>query len=75
MEIDLLRMRLPGLSDAWAAADQRSSSSDDGNQQQKNIDEANAEGYTCHAPGNTFQPKRQVKERIGELPESERIIL
>jgi sphingomyelin phosphodiesterase 2 len=61
LEVDLLRMRLPGMKDAWAAA--AASAGDDSSSGSPGGDgEAvpNPEGYTCHAPGNTFQPKRQV---------------
>lgn len=94
LEIDLLRLRLPQLSDAWAAAAVRSSSvvddstaaagrqsgsrvvSSSGDNDDDDDDDAdgssssskllgiNPEGFTCHAPGNTFQPRRQVPERI-----------
>lgn len=73
-EIDLLRVRLPQLVDAWAAAAVRSSdgstgSSDDSSSRHSSSSSGallggNPEGYTCHAPGNTFQPRRQVPERI-----------
>lgn len=73
-EIDLLRVRLPQLVDAWAAAAVRSSdgstgSSDDSSSRHSSSSTGallggNPEGYTCHAPGNTFQPRRQVPERI-----------
>lgn len=71
-EIDLLRLRLPQLSDAWAAAAVRSSdgSTADGSDgcgggsSRAALLGENPEGYTCHAPGNTFQPRRQVPERI-----------
>lgn len=72
LEVDLLRLRLPNLSDAWVSAAHRisssSSSSGGKQQQQQGVDLENLEGYTCHAPGNTFPPKRQVPERIGEQP-------
>jgi hypothetical protein len=73
-EIDLLRMRLPQLSDAWAAAAVRSSDGSSstadgsdgcgGGSSRAALLGENPEGYTCHAPGNTFQPRRQVPERI-----------
>jgi hypothetical protein len=71
-EIDLLRLRLPELSDAWAAAAVRSSdgaadstsNGDDSSSSSSSLLGNNPEGYTCHAPGNTFQPRRQVPERI-----------
>jgi sphingomyelin phosphodiesterase 2 len=61
LEVDLLRMRLPGMKDAWAAA-AASASGDSSSGSHEGDGEAgpNPEGYTCHAPGNTFQPKRQV---------------
>eukprot|EP00775_Hariotina_reticulata_P003116 gene3116-3394_t len=51
------RVRLPQLADAWATAAQRGGSSTGGA-------DGNPEGLTCHAPGNTYQPRRQVAERI-----------
>lgn len=70
-EIDLLRLRLPQLSDAWAAAAVRSSDGSTGSNadvssssSSESLLGGNPEGYTCHAPGNTFQPRRQVPERI-----------
>jgi len=69
LEIDLLRLRLPQLCDAWAAAAVRSSdgsggSNADGGSSSSRLLGNNPEGFTCHAPGNTFQPRRQVPERI-----------
>jgi sphingomyelin phosphodiesterase 2 len=69
LEVDLLRLRLPNLSDAWESSAHRTSSSSNNNNQQQQQQgaagaEQNPEGYTCHAPGNSFQPRRQVPERI-----------
>lgn len=58
LEVDLLRLRLPELQDAWLAAAEHSSSGSDGSTS------SNPEGYTSHAPGNTYQPRRQVPQRI-----------
>jgi endonuclease/exonuclease/phosphatase family metal-dependent hydrolase len=68
LEADLLRLRLPQLHDCWVVADKRltnsSSSSSSGSSSKKGSEEINPEGLTCKAPGNTFQPRRQVPERI-----------
>ncbi|WIA29868.1 hypothetical protein OEZ86_012337 [Tetradesmus obliquus] len=69
LELDLLRMRLPGMRDAWAAAAAAGGSGDgssaaDGDGDGGSELPANPEGFTCHAPGNSFQPRRQVPERI-----------
>jgi sphingomyelin phosphodiesterase 2 len=68
LEVDLLRMRLPGMRDAWAAAAAAAGDSSDaadgaGGAGGDGEAAANPEGYTCHAPGNTFQPKRQVRAK------------
>lgn len=65
LELDLLRMRLPGMRDAWAAAAAAGGSGDgssaaDGDGDGGSELPANPEGFTCHAPGNSFQPRRQV---------------
>jgi sphingomyelin phosphodiesterase 2 len=72
LEVDLLRMRLPGMKDAWAAAaaaggggDSSSASPDGDGDGGGSGAGANPEGYTCHAPGNTFQPRRQVRAELG----------
>jgi endonuclease/exonuclease/phosphatase family metal-dependent hydrolase len=59
LEMDLFRVRLPQLMDAWATAAERSGGSGgtDGSG-------SNPKGLTCHAPGNTYLPRRQVAERI-----------
>ncbi|KAF6255870.1 Endonuclease/exonuclease/phosphatase [Scenedesmus sp. NREL 46B-D3] len=64
LEVDLLRMRLPGMKDAWAAAAAAAGGDSRHGPDGAGALPPNPEGYTCHAPGNTFQPRRQVPERI-----------
>jgi hypothetical protein len=70
LEVDLLRMRLPHLADAWTAAAQRSTcddaraGNDDSSGSRLLAAAPNPEGFTCHAPGSSFKSYRQVPERI-----------
>lgn len=63
LEADLLRLRLPQLHDCWVVADKRLTNSSSSSSGKKGA-EINPDGLTCKAPGNTFQPRRQVPERI-----------
>lgn len=56
LEVELLRLRLPWLADSWQEA-QAAGRAHGGSS-------ANPQGHTCHTPGNTFRPRRQVPQRI-----------